>query len=264
MAVRSQDIYYNYITIDRCMKYYSENFRELNCVIFDMYDYNYFNYDISLLKNAINFYYSQGGIIEDEHNFLKNKFFEKSLKKELELKTKVISEQEILVRDLLFENIYGGFSELFSDLPREGEYTNTISFDEPLPARKFVSDLVQRRFEDTIKENINTFEKLLKLLKRIKPGIRIICILMPRFYTMELAMQGIMKEWKSEFESIIFQMQELYGIEYLNFKDCKDISNNPHFYKDVNHLNDIGAVAFTSLLNNILFDNKSCEIQIGK
>lgn len=251
LAVRGQDIYYNCRTLEWCMQYYKERFDNLNCIIFEMYDYNYFNYDVSLLKNAINFYYSKGGIIEDEHNFSKNKFFERPLKEELGIMP--LCEEEIKIRDELFADIYRYSPETFCDVPLEGEFANIISADAPLPARKFCSDILIKRFEDTIQENKVIFENFLIKLKKINPEMRIICILIPRFWTMELALKSILQPWKKEFEETMCSMKNKYGLEYYDFKSMTEISENRYFYNDVNHLNDVGAIAFTSMLNNKLF-----------
>ena len=58
LAVRSQDIYYNI----KSFKYYIEKSKaNIKTVVFEMYDYNYLNFDISRSKQAFDVYYSRGG-----------------------------------------------------------------------------------------------------------------------------------------------------------------------------------------------------------
>lgn len=52
LAVSSQDIYYNMKTLKYCMDYYKSKIQNLQYLIFDMFDYSYFNYDTSLCKAA--------------------------------------------------------------------------------------------------------------------------------------------------------------------------------------------------------------------
>lgn len=52
LAVSSQDIYYNMKTLKYCIDNYPNKIQDLQYLIFEMYDYTYFNYDVSLSKAA--------------------------------------------------------------------------------------------------------------------------------------------------------------------------------------------------------------------
>ena len=78
LAVSSQDIYYNYKTLEYCIDNYWEKIKDLKHIIIDMYDYEYFNFDTSLAKNIYR-YFMWGGYNLDEHNMTRNKIYKNSL-----------------------------------------------------------------------------------------------------------------------------------------------------------------------------------------
>lgn len=78
LAVSSQDIYYNYKTLEYCIDKYWEKIKNLKHIIIDMYDYEYFNFDTSLAKNIYR-YFLWGGYNLDGHNMTRNKIYTNSL-----------------------------------------------------------------------------------------------------------------------------------------------------------------------------------------
>lgn len=70
----SEDLYYHYKVLQRCVEEYPEALSDLSSIIIDMYDYTSFNYDLSQSKQICR-YWSHGGIWDDIHNFNKNIIF---------------------------------------------------------------------------------------------------------------------------------------------------------------------------------------------
>ncbi len=70
IAVSSQDIYYNLKALEYCYQKYRSKIEDLEYMVFDMFDYHYFNFDTSMSRNA-HAYYTWG--IFDPHNFAQNK-----------------------------------------------------------------------------------------------------------------------------------------------------------------------------------------------
>lgn len=61
------------------------------------------------------------------------------------------------------------------------------------------------------------------------------------------------KENKEELFSFINNLKkEFTGIELINMKGIDEISNNPRFFVDEQHLNYYGSIAFSSLLSERL------------
>lgn len=248
LAVRSQDLYYNKFSFDLlCQR--TDPLRIKN-VIIDMYDYNYFNYDVSMLKNCVSNYYTSGGICISEHNFKLNKWFDYSFDSMLKRNNiNALSSSEKDFISLLFdvrkwvEEDYSGYDEI---------YKNRISKNAPLPSKKFVNGIIKDRYTNTISENISVFWKLCNEISINAPNANIILVLIPRFCTMEYALEPHLREWKEEFYETIALYQSEFNYRFIDYKSNANISNNSYFYNDVNHLNDIGSKAFTSLLLNDL------------
>ena len=138
-SVRGQDAYYNVKTFEFIEKKCALDY--LNTVIIEIYDYNYLNYDVSLTRRVVDTFYSKGGLFEYSHNFDKNIHFESSLHDIMKTQVGLDYNKDLF----LFYEKNNGFEAK--------KYTNVISNDAALPARKFTNRLVQDRYESTIIEN---------------------------------------------------------------------------------------------------------------
>ena len=65
---------------------------------------------------------------------------------------------------------------------------------------------------------------------------------------MEIALRPHLLSWKEELYSYLFELKKKYDVNILDLKNEEKISGNYRFYNDVNHLNHIGAIAFTDIL----------------
>lgn len=75
LSTQMQDLYYNLKKLEK----YDYLIKQCKSVIIDMYTYTYFNYDVSLSKQAID-YISENRFKDDLHNYEKNKNFNINLK----------------------------------------------------------------------------------------------------------------------------------------------------------------------------------------
>lgn len=257
LAVSSQDIYYNLKTLEYCMENYLDKIKNFKYAILDVFDYNYFNYDVSLTSDIIN-YLSWGGYNLDYHNYENNRNFTLTVEEELaKINCRIIrplSVEERNVRDELFENIYGNSEvKMFRDFASPEQRSKTVEkgFNDycmPDNMPKYGSN----RYDKTIEENKIHFEKTLKLLYKINPNIKIYAVMIPRYETVEESHKTKYAHWKAEFEEFIYYLKNKYNFKYLNFKECKEISSNNEYYQDVAHLNYNGATAFTTLLDSYI------------
>lgn len=261
----SEDIYYHLITLKICMERYWAHIKKLKYLMIDLWDYEVFNYDASMTK-AILIYWSHGGIIEDIHNYKSNVNFHLSpdeLLKEYGYYSPNVSEADRVLANKLFN--FSVVKEKYDDLFSGSSYT---FYNDYTPAHKFGKDLVlpdnlymekaEHRYEDTIQENIKTFDELIGLAKEINKNIKIIILLTPRLSEVEKAHSGNRKmmQWKQEFEEIIYPYIN-DNIRYLNMKNLHSISGNPYFYEDAGHMNAVGANAYTSCLSDFILEWKS-------
>lgn len=151
--------------------------------------------------------------------------------------------------------------ELFSDavsldfMERQKEIYNRyrfISENEPLPVEKFEEKIVQNRFSKTICENKDILLQFISEVEENNPECKIIFTLIPRYKTMEKYLSFYLTEWKKEFDDFIQDLTQRKNVFFINFKECKEISENNRFFYDICHLNTLGGKCLTSILNEKL------------
>ena len=136
IAVSSQDIYYNLKALEYCYQKYRSKIEDLEYMVFDMFDYHYFNFDTSMSRNA-HAYYTWGGVIFDPHNFAQNKnrysiSFNQYINHILTSRHDKLSEEKINILNNLFgdlhkHNQYSAYYDLIGIENR----VNTLKGDEP-------------------------------------------------------------------------------------------------------------------------------------
>ena len=243
LSCRSQDIYGSSYILNKIITEQAQKIEQLQYIIFDLYDYNVFNIDLSLTTGYLD-YISWGGVYI-EHNFNQNSHYKYKLYTEL-FKDKYLIRENIPVNKVFCEL----FLEHSISLPanRNDNRFYHIDMQAPLTSRKFVGANVKNHFRATINENIVILDKIVRRLKDYKHDIEIVFTLTPRFITMEEVAIPFMKEWRMEFDDIIKSFQDKYGVRFYNFKECKEISSNCQFFADIDHLNTIGGRSLTSIL----------------
>lgn len=253
-SVSSQDIYGNYITFQKIINEYGYKFSGLKYVIIDLYDYNCLNYDTSLSGEFFNYLFSNG--IVDKHNFELNINFKndegevKGFEQQLAERIGIIcdsSKREVLERIFLVNE--GKVAENYKEI-----YTNRrfINNNEPLMEEKIFGSLVQKRFENTIKENKELLTKFITAIQSYNPETQIIFTLIPRYITMERVNEIFMAEWKRELYEYISKLKKEYGVLFFDMKTNENISSNNYFYQDICHLNTTGGICLTSILNEYI------------
>lgn len=251
LAVSSQDIYYNYVTLKYCLENYPEKLKNLKYAIIDMYDYNYFNYDASQ-SNAIVDYIVSGGITFDEHNFSKNKRYNK-LTFEQFVET-IESEKFAGITDVDFANWSVNFPEIYTLSEFEGFGFNdealknrtSVVTDEDIDAFKYDRAVVTQIFEKTIEENSEYLKKMLDILLKINPEIKICLIVVPKFVEVETRTQRQMYKHQLVFFEKLNKLKYSYNFELV---DLKNMMYDRNSYSDAFHLNWFGATKLTNDLN---------------
>lgn len=263
----SEDIYYHFVTLKICKERYGERIKKLKYLIIDMWDYEAFNYDVSVTKVILN-YWSHGGIIEDIHNYKSNIHYHVSpedlLKKFGFYSPDVPKADKVLANELFdflivkekYDDLFcqnGSSYTFYRDYPSVYRFGKNLSLPDNLYMEK-----AKHKYEDTIQENIEVFDKLIGLAKEINKNIKIIILLTPRLFEVEKAHSENKKmmQWKYEFEKIISPYIS-DNICYLNMKNLRSISGNSFFYEDAGHMNAVGANAYTSYLNDFILNWRS-------
>lgn len=254
LAVSSQDIYYNYKTLEHCFSHYREKIANMKYLIFDMYDYTYFNFDVSLSKTASQ-YYNDGGFALDSHHFSQNKNFRYSFE-ELQMvlqerNLEGITQDKMMAWEQMFDNVH--------EKTQYQEYGNPVKLferarivkEKDLQEYQVNTSIVRNLYQETLQENISSFHALLNLAYQINPDMKVFLILMPRYIKAEEMTKEAYAGWKDIFYDIIDESQKKYPFVFLDLKE-HEISKERACYYDISHLNYYGAVKFTKILNEYI------------
>lgn len=262
LAVPSQDLYYNLKTLEYCLLNYRSKITKLKYLVIDMFDYTYFNYDVSLSKTAVSYYYYYGGYTLDAHNFAKNKNFDYSFEHMRTLlqekKLEGITREKMILWESIFDNVH--------EKTQYHEFGNPVDLferarivkQEDLEEYQVCTSIVRNTYRETIKENIGYFYELLDLIYQINPDMKVFVILLPRYAKAEEMAVEAYAGWKRIFYDIIEECNKQYPFQFMDFKN-HEISRERACYYDVSHLNYYGAVKFTHLLNTYMgLDKGEC------
>ncbi len=238
LAVSSQDIFYNCRTFEYVVHKYKDKL-DLKYVFIDMYDYRWFNYDLSLSKSIDPYICEWHGLRYQIHNLARNINYSEDAKERI----KQFSEYQH--RSIDFE--YLTFSDNYGDscpnsrakCIEDREYT-----EQDVHPR--LIDPIRRK--ETIEENKELMENLLTEIRRIYPSVKIVMLLLPRYVTMNRILDRYHAAWREDFFAMIKHYTDQYDVEFDNYRDYAPISENPYFFYDLEHLNYAGATAFSSIL----------------
>ena len=251
----SQDVYFNYRVLESICEEYPERIKELKYVVFDMFDYTYFNFDTIQTRAYEAFLEESGFWCEERYNWNKqsspqqiNEWLSNAWQEgETEEQQKWLSE----VFPYIFEKddcVYKGTTVLKSrkHILIEAEIDKHMANFSP-------SSLQAHVFENTVEFQICNFEKILKLLQNINPQIRVFLVLLPKYIVAEQCDYESNKLWKTFFRNVIEEFREGYPfLELLDMKNCGMFSANKNFYEDMTHFNYEGACRFTEHLSMVL------------
>lgn len=251
LSVSSQDIYLNYKTLEYCMTKYPEKLLGVSKVILEMFDYSYFNYDLSMVKTFCNYLY-WGGFNKSPHNLRYNESYSQHelsdmVQAVIDLRFDGIDEDRIEIWRKLFKTDWKCLYDTKYLFPWLFPYRNE-HMDERKVSDFKVGNFVNQRFEDTLAENKDLFEKLLKCCYQINQDMKIYVLLMPRYAGVWDKEALILDNWKDYFYSVMAEFRNSYDFAILDYtRDT--IAGNKYFYYDASHLNCFGAMKFTEMLN---------------
>lgn len=256
LSVSSQDLFFQYKTLEYCINKYPEKISKLKYAIIETHDYNYFNLDTSSAHAAFK-YLAWGGYNKDPHNFDTNPkigiSFDDALANIYKIKGNNSLVNEIEIWKKYFMDIYDyteylGFSGNYNVYERTGIVTK-----EQILNYLYDRSTVTKIFNKTIKENKECFNNIIELLKYINPDIKIYSIVIPKYIETERRDIKELSKHISYFNEIIREAEKKYGITHLDFKKISNISEVEQYYYDAAHLNVFGAQVITDMLNEIIF-----------
>lgn len=262
LAIASQDIYYNYLTLKYCLENYPEYFANLKYVVIDMFDYTYINFDTSLASVGGAYLWNNGGYILDPHHFDDNKNYSFTY-------ADMISQMKSEIDSQLGRGNYEAFTEIFDEyeelklycrdktsLSGRGipERMKTYVYDEEAENISFGNGLIHKVHNETISENIDILNELLKMVYGFNPDMKVIFLVMPQNGETNRHKENELAMWKEMFYEVVDTMKKMYPVELWDMKNC-ELSEDLNNFWDFAHLNYIGAIKFTDL-----FDEKIREL----
>lgn len=108
--------------------------------------------------------------------------------------------------------------------------------------------------EDTIKENVELLELFINEIQQFNKNIKILFTLLPKSIAIE-SIRDLLPQWsrvKEGFYNIVNNLCMKYSVVFWDYQKRVEISENPTFFADDEHLNTVGARAFTAILNEDL------------
>ncbi len=127
--------------------------------------------------------------------------------------------------------------------------------EKELEEYQIETSVVTKDFNETKEQNMESFEKILILLNRINPDIKIKIVLIPRCSYIEKRMEPYDKVLRIEFMENLDQMQRKYPFEIFDLKGLEEISSHREYYYDGEHLNRYGAEKFTKYFLHHCMEN---------
>lgn len=239
LALGSQDLFYNLQQVKLLKRYKPELINDLKYVIIDMYNYTYFNYDVSLSNNASAFIFVNG--FDEVHNLKSNKEYS-----EIENKfySSDFTDNEILKLSKVFNNsliIRSAPNYYFNKEEREKQLNQSeIDFAKN---KKQLSSIESSVFFETENENKKIFNELINEIYEINSDIKIYAVLLPIYYEGNNKLEI---NWKNRFMNIMNEFIKNRKIQFLDYSNL--FLNKKEYFFDIEHLNYKGAVKFTNIL----------------
>lgn len=252
LCYSSQDIYFNYKTLKKCVDEYYWEIKDIKYAVIDMFDYFYFNFD-TILTGAYDIFLEKSGFLCEERKSWNKSQSVMEINLILEQMWREGKGQE---QQQLFYEFFPFARErdngVFKEMP---SYDHILTENDVLAYKEKIqfASPQTKVFEETIYFQINNMQKLLELLCWINSQIKIYMVLLPKYIVVEEAEMIINKEWKSLFMNIVNGFRERYhNIELIDLKASSNFSANREYYDDLTHFNHDGAVKFTEYLADLL------------
>lgn len=250
-SVSSQDIYFNYITAQRLWSDYFEKVTDVKYIVFDMFDYTYFNFESMLTGATINYFGNSGLRCPDEFDRMGNKNVAASssaINMYLDSKLSQLSEDKVKVFDEVFTDLMQNDDYAYSDHVIENKHLKMEDI-EKYQNKPTITSVQANIFEESMDRNVNYFLEFLLFIFRKNPNMKVFLCLLPKYFEVEQFEKANFGQWKNLFEGLIQQIQKKFpNVYYLNYKEDNEVSGNIEYYRDLTHLNHEGAICFTKKL----------------
>lgn len=211
----SQDIYFNTKILSALAEEYYDFICNAKYVIFDMFDYTYFNYDVLLSNELLNYLGFNGFFCENRNSNNKKidvNYINQLLTDTFSLCCNSSAQEEFtsIFPDIHCPNITEYQIE-YKKIFRQNKILDDYSISTYMLPNSLVFSSIQRHiFEPTIQFQVANLDHFCRLLFRLNPDIQIIGVLLPKYYIVEENEKIVNQIWKPHFENIISSFQQKY------------------------------------------------------
>ena len=106
----------------------------------------------------------------------------------------------------------------------------------------------KHRYEDTVNENVKVFNELLDFIYKTWPDVKLTLITLPISKAWkDIRSSSKYESWEKEYMDIIAKANEKYPFIFKSYFD-HEICDDLRYFNDKEHLNYVGAVEFTRIL----------------
>ena len=237
--------------------------RYVKYIIFDMFDYTYFNFDTILTNECQNYLLTNGFFCENRPNYHHTQSVDdinRCLTDVFALRSDTSALEHFLA---LFPSIHCPDVYEYHNEYRTLMRPDTVLHQDAIatylsPSTPVFSSIQRHVYEPTISFQIANFAEFLRLVYCINPNIKVIGILLPKYHVVEETELTVNQLWKPYFENVVSSFQEKYtNFMFYDLKNLVDISHNPDFYQDLTHLNFEGAYHLSSHLVSAVLEQSS-------
>lgn len=254
----SQDIYFNTKILSLLIEEYYDFVSHIKYILFDMFDYTYFNFDTILSNECENYLLGSGFLCEERSPWNKAKNVSDINHTLTQLWSSRTSSDDLATFNSIFPRLHCPNTQEYATEYYQKNHCKTIFPEDALaaytaPTYPCFSSIQRQVFESTIQFQVGNFKRFLELSCRLKPDIPIIGVLLPKYYIVEQTEQLVNQIWKPQFENMIASFQQQFPNLFLwDLKNFSEISQNHCYYQDLTHLNYDGACCLTTHLTNRL------------
>lgn len=253
LSLPTQDLSHDKMVLKYAIENHEEKFKGLKYAIIDLFDYHILNYDLNKTKNKM-IYLKTRGFTDDYSDLTENEIEQ-------------IEDMGIGDRN---PNNQGIIADLFEELndeyqiieqPSATEYLSGLT-DEDVNADFTIPKAYRKVYCETIEQNKKYLSDMIHILKNCNENIKIYFVMMPRYYLRHqcICQYDETAMWKNMIEDEMKKLKSTYSnIYYLDFKEYLPITTNKDFFHDPAHLSYTGAVAFTSIMDEIVEERIRCE-----
>lgn len=201
------------------------------------FPYYYFNYDMSRNKTHMRRQMILADYFGDTHNF-----------------GETVEDQKIIVqyyvwKEMFYDRLKYNSSYCYSDhILRNGNITQ----DMINTAKTSISHVWDKEHKETIEENIDIFNNMIKLINNFDKKIKIIILVMPQSKYDSLFHFDEVEKTRHYFLTTINEIMSKYDNPYFVWDLYKDYFEKENLFLDCIHLNSAGADFFSTQLEEKL------------